>query len=61
MWKDPVVEEVRAVRERQARALNFDVKKIVAQAKRKQRKSGRRLVSFAGSKDAPAGTLKSAR
>jgi len=47
MWKDPIVEEVRAIREKQAAARGFDIEKIVADAKRKQKASGRRLVSFA--------------
>ena len=42
MWKDPIVEEVRAVRKRRARALGFDIKKIMADARRRQRASHRR-------------------
>jgi hypothetical protein len=48
MRKDPIVEQVRAVREKQARLFDFDIKKMVADAKRKQGTSGRRVVSFAG-------------
>ena len=46
MWKDPIVEEVRTIREKQAKAHGFDIKKIVADAKRKQKRSGHRIVSF---------------
>jgi len=61
MWKDPIVEEVRAVRERQARVFNFEIKKIVADAKRKQKNSGHRLVSFARRREAPNRALEATR
>ena len=47
MWKDPIVEEVRSIREKQAEALDFDIRKIVDDAKAKQGTSGHPLVSFA--------------
>lgn len=46
MWKDPIVEEVRLIREQHAESLGFDIRKIVAAAKAKQRTSGHPLVSF---------------
>jgi hypothetical protein len=54
MWEDPIVAEVRAVREKQAAALGYDIRKIVAAARRKQRSSGHRLVSFVRPKKASA-------
>jgi hypothetical protein len=47
MMKDEIVEQVRAVREQQAAKLNFDLKAILADARRRQKDSGHRIVSFA--------------
>lgn len=47
MSKDPIVEEVRRVREIEAAKHGFDVKAILAAAKKRQRRSGHRVVSFA--------------
>ena len=47
MWKDPIVQEVRKVREANAKKFNYDVKHIVEDARRKQKASNRRVVSFA--------------
>jgi len=47
MWKDAIVEEVRDVREQQAAKLRFDIKAIVASARRRQHRSKHKLVSFA--------------
>ena len=44
--KDHIVEEVRRVREEQAAKFNFDPKAIMADARRRQHESGRRVVSF---------------
>ena len=46
MWKDPIVEEVRSIREKQAEAQNFDIRKIISDAKAKQGTSGHPLASF---------------
>ncbi|MGI9175196.1 MAG: hypothetical protein ACR2GR_07755 [Rhodothermales bacterium] len=45
-WSDPIVEEIHAIRERHARAFNYDVKAIVEDLKRRQKESGREVVSF---------------
>jgi len=45
MWKDPIVEKRRA-REELASKLNFDIKAIVEDARRRQAKSRHRIVSF---------------
>ena len=44
--KDPIVEEVRRVRERLAARYGYDVRKIAAAARRRQKRSGRKVVSF---------------
>jgi hypothetical protein len=46
--KDPIVEEVRRVREKLAAKHGFDVKAILAAAKKRQQRSGRKVVSFVG-------------
>ena len=46
MARDPIVDEVRRVREEQAAKYAFDVKAILAAAKKRQRRSGRKVVSF---------------
>lgn len=46
MWKDPIVEEVRKVRREHASKLNFDIKAIVEDARKRQRTSKHRIVSF---------------
>jgi hypothetical protein len=46
MWKDPIVEEVRRIRERHAKAFNYDLRAIIDDLRRQQEKSGRRYVRF---------------
>ena len=46
MKKDEVVEQVRQVREQQAAKLNFDLKAILADARKRQKDSGHRVVSL---------------
>ena len=46
MKKDEIVEQVRQVREQQAAKLNFDLKAILADARKRQKDSGHRIVSF---------------
>jgi hypothetical protein len=46
MTRDPIVDEVRRIREEQAAKYGFDVKAILVAAKRRQRRSGRKVVSF---------------
>jgi hypothetical protein len=53
MWKDPIVEEVRSIREKQAEAHGFDIRKIMADARARQGTSGHPLVSFTKSKRRP--------
>lgn len=46
MQDDPVVEEVRTVREAYAARFNYDLEAIFQDLKRQERKSGRTFVSF---------------
>ena len=46
MAKDPIVDEVRRVREELAAKYSYDIKAILAAAKKRQRRSGHRVVSF---------------
>ena len=47
--KDQVVSEVRQAREQQAAKFGYDLKAIMADARKRQKTSGRRVVSFARS------------
>ena len=46
MWKDPIVEEVRAIREAYASRFNHDLKAMCDDLRRKQEASGRKVVSY---------------
>ena len=46
MPRDPIVDEVRRVREGEAAKYGFDVKAILAAAKRRQRRSRHKVVSL---------------
>lgn len=46
MVHDPIVEEVRAIREHLAAQFDFDIRKIIADAQRRQAASTSKIVSF---------------
>jgi len=46
MSKDPIVEGVRRARETEAARHDFDVKAILSAAKKRQRRSGHKVVSL---------------
>ena len=46
MSRDPIVDEVRRARESEAAKHRFDVKAILSAAKKRQRRSGRKVVTF---------------
>jgi hypothetical protein len=46
MARDQIVDEVRRTREEQAAKYAFDVKAILAAARKRQRRSGRKIVSL---------------
>lgn len=47
MWKDPIVQEVRSIREANAEKFNYNIKSILEDARRRQKASNHRIVSFA--------------
>ena len=55
MANDYIVDEVRRLREEQASKHAFDVKAILAAAKKRQRGSGRKVVSLVQKKRSSAG------
>jgi vacuolar-type H+-ATPase subunit H len=42
---DPIVAEVRAIREQIAAECGFDIRRIIEEARRRQEQSGRRIIS----------------
>jgi len=46
MWKDPIVEEVRKVRQKHAGKFNNDIHAIVADLREQEKTSRRKLVSL---------------
>ena len=46
MFKDPIVEEVRAVRQKHAARFDFDLRKIAEDLREKEQQAGRNVVSF---------------
>jgi hypothetical protein len=46
MWKDPIVEEVRKIREEHAARFAYDLKAIYEDLKETERRSGRKTVSL---------------
>jgi hypothetical protein len=45
MWNDPIVEEVRKVRNEHAKKFNYDLQAIAADLKKLQEASGRKFVT----------------
>jgi hypothetical protein len=56
MIRDPIVEEVRAIREALAAKFDFDIRKIVEDAQRRQAASQSRIVSFQQPNQSPQPT-----
>ena len=50
MWKDPIVEEVRKIREKHAAKFNYDLDAICRDLKKQERKSERKVVSLPAKK-----------
>ena len=46
MWIDPIVEEVRKVREEHAAKFNYDLERILKDLKEQEQRSGLKLVSL---------------
>jgi hypothetical protein len=47
IWIDPIVEEVRKVRDAHAKQFNYDLKAIYSDLKQREQDSGRRYISLA--------------
>ncbi len=58
MWRDPIVEEVRKIREAHARKFSFDLQAIYKEIKDREKKSGRMFTSFPPKRIENAGLLK---
>lgn len=56
MWQDPIVGEVRKVREAHAARYNFDLRAIYLELRRAEQKSRRRKVSFSPKRIKPIKT-----
>ena len=54
MAKDYIVEEVRRIREEQAAKHDFNIKSILAAAKKRQRRSGRKVISLPSLDERPS-------
>ena len=46
MWKEPIVEEVRKIRDVHARKFNYDLQAIFEDLKKQEKASGKQFVSF---------------
>ena len=56
MIQDPIVAEVRAIREKLAAECGFDIRKIIEEARRRQERSHARIVTSQRQSDATAGS-----
>jgi len=61
MWKDPVVEETRKLREQYASQFNHDIDAIYEDIQRRQAQSGNKPVSFPARKPSKAPNAASPR
>jgi hypothetical protein len=46
VWKDPIVEETRKIRQQHAKQFNYDLRAIVDDLRKQQERSGRKYVRF---------------
>jgi hypothetical protein len=49
MWSDPIVDEVRRARDAYAARFNYDLRAIYRDLKEQEKRSGRKVVSYAES------------
>lgn len=56
MWKDPIVEEIRRIRDAHAAKFGYDLQAIYEDLKRQERESGHEIVSFPPKRPSPART-----
>lgn len=55
-FTDPIVEEIRKIREQRAAELDYDLKAIVADAKKREAQARRKVVAFAASSEPKTNT-----
>ena len=48
MWKDPIVEEVHRIRKKLSAKFNHNIDAICADAREREKESGRKLVDLSG-------------
>jgi hypothetical protein len=48
-WSDPIVDEVRRIRDAYAAGFHYDLRAIYRDLKEKEKRSGRKIVSYAES------------
>jgi len=53
-WSDPIVDEVRRIRDAHAARFNYDLDAIFRDIKEQEKRSGRKFVSFAIERSEPA-------
>ena len=46
MWEDPIVKEVRRIREEHSARFGYDLQKIYRELKEREKSSGRKYVSY---------------
>lgn len=57
MWHDPIVEEVRAIRDAYAKQFNYDLAAIYRDLKEQEARSGREVVSLPPKRIASGGKV----
>lgn len=58
MWEDPIVLEIRKIRDEQSARFNYDLEAIYRDLKDHEQRSGRKVVSFPPRKPQQEGKLK---
>lgn len=57
MWEDPLIEEVRRIRQAHAARFNYNLKAIYHDLKQQEKDSGRPFVSYPARRDKPKGEV----
>jgi hypothetical protein len=55
MWKDPIVEEIRRIRQEHAAKFNYNIHEICEDMRRRERESGRTYVTLPPRRIEPSG------
>jgi len=58
MWEDPIVAEVRKIRDRHAAAFNYDLDAIFQDLKKQEKKSRRSFIAFPSKQAAHCAKIK---